>query len=333
MALGLGRLRRHAGHVATVGVALWQGGPMDLAYRIVNVFTVGDDPFSGNPLAVFEDAADVSDEQMQAIARQLNLSETTFVTGPGGDGVDADVHIFTPEYELPFAGHPTLGTAYVVSSLLSGRESVVLGMPAGRVPVSLNGSRWVLTTAVAPTTRAVDVMPADLAAMIGVDADDVGEGPLWVDTGVEQLILPLRSVEAVRRAHVDARLLRRTASRTGARRWSTSGRRPGTIPSRRGCSSPRARARSRTRRPVRPARTSADGGTPEASAGSAASSGRGTPSTGRPSCTSRWTLTEASTWAAPSTSSARASSSSRPADPGPALPRGRPRHSTASRAS
>ena len=182
---------------------------MDLAYRIVNVFTVGDDPFSGNPLAVFEDAADVSDEQMQAIARQLNLSETTFVTGPGDDGVDADVRIFTPEYELPFAGHPTLGTAYVVSALLSGQEEVVLGMPAGRVPVSLNGSRWVLTTAVAPTTRAVDVTPADLAAMIGVDADDVGEGPQWVDTGVEQLILPLRSVEAVRRAHVDARLLRR----------------------------------------------------------------------------------------------------------------------------
>ncbi len=122
---------------------------MDLAYRIVNVFTVGDDPFSGNPLAVFEDAADVSDEQMQSIARQLNLSETTFVTGPGGDGVDADVRIFTPEYELPFAGHPTLGTAYVVSSLLSGREDVVLGMPAGRVPVSVDGSRWVLTTAVA----------------------------------------------------------------------------------------------------------------------------------------------------------------------------------------
>jgi PhzF family phenazine biosynthesis protein len=181
---------------------------MDLAYRIVNVFTVGDDPFSGNPLAVFEDAADVSDEQMQAIARQLNLSETTFVTGPGDDGVDADVRIFTPEYELPFAGHPTLGTAYVVSSLSSGRESVVLGMPAGRVPVSYNGSRWVLTTAVSPTTRAVDAATADLAAMIGVDADDVEVGALWVDTGVEQLILPLRSVEAVRRAHVDARLLR-----------------------------------------------------------------------------------------------------------------------------
>jgi trans-2,3-dihydro-3-hydroxyanthranilate isomerase len=181
---------------------------MDLAYRIVNVFTVGDDPFSGNPLAVFEDAAGVSDRQMQAIARQLNLSETNFVTGRGTEGVDADVRIFTPEYELPFAGHPTLGTAYVVASLLAGREHVVLGMRAGRVPVSGNGSRWVLTTAVPPTTRPVDVSAEDLAAMVGVEPGDIGDGPLWVDTGVEQLILPLTSVDAVRRAQADPRLLR-----------------------------------------------------------------------------------------------------------------------------
>ena len=181
---------------------------MDLAYRIVNVFTVGDDPFSGNPLAVFEDAAGLDDAGMQAIARQLSLSETTFIAGRGGDGVDADVRIFTPEYELPFAGHPTLGTAYVVSSLLGGRDHVVLGMPAGRVPVAGNGSRWVLTTAVAPSTRQVDVATEDLAAMVGVDPSDIGDGPLWVDTGIEQLILPLTSVDAVRRAQVDPRLLR-----------------------------------------------------------------------------------------------------------------------------
>jgi PhzF family phenazine biosynthesis protein len=182
---------------------------MDLAYRIVNVFTVGDDPFSGNPLAVFEDAVGVTDVQMQAIARQFNLSETTFVTARGGDDVDAEVRIFTPEYELPFAGHPTLGTAHVVSSLLSGRKDVLLSMPAGRVPVSGNGSHWVLTTAVAPTTRSVDAAVEDLAAMVGVDAGDMGDDPLWVDTGVEQLILPLRTVDAVRRAQADPRLLRR----------------------------------------------------------------------------------------------------------------------------
>jgi trans-2,3-dihydro-3-hydroxyanthranilate isomerase len=187
---------------------------MDLAYRVVNVFTVGDDPFSGNPLAVFEDAAGLDDHQMQSIARQLNLSETTFVTGPGGDGVDADVRIFTPSYELPFAGHPTLGTAYVVSSLLADRTDVVLGMPAGRVPVSGNGSHWTLTTAVAPTTRPVDASAAELAQTLGLAEADVADGALWVDTGVEQLIVPLASVEAVRRAQADPRLLRRHAEST-----------------------------------------------------------------------------------------------------------------------
>ena len=83
MALGFGWRRRPAGHVVTVGVGLWQGVAMDLAYRVVNVFTVGDDPFSGNPLAVFEDAVGVTEAQMQAIARQFNLSETTFVTARG----------------------------------------------------------------------------------------------------------------------------------------------------------------------------------------------------------------------------------------------------------
>ena len=184
---------------------------MDLAYRIVNVFTVGDDPFSGNPLAVFEDAAALDATQMQSLARQLNLSETAFVTGLGHDGVDADVRIFTPAYELPFAGHPTLGTAYVVASLLTDKDDVVLGMPAGRVPVSGDGARWTLTTAVAPSTRPVTASAAELADTLGLDEDDLGDGPLWVDTGVEQLIVPLASVEAVRRAHADPRLLRRHA--------------------------------------------------------------------------------------------------------------------------
>jgi trans-2,3-dihydro-3-hydroxyanthranilate isomerase len=184
---------------------------MDLGYRIVNVFTLGDDPFSGNPLAVFEDAAALDDRQMQAIARQLNLSETTFVTGPGGNEVDAEVRIFTPAYELPFAGHPTLGTASVVADRLGGRDQVTLGMPAGRVPVAQEGQQWVLTTAKGPTTRSVEAGRPELAAMLGLDPADLGDDPLWVDTGVEQLILPLASVDAVRRAAADPRLLRRYA--------------------------------------------------------------------------------------------------------------------------
>ena len=99
------------------------------SFRTLNVFTTGpDDPFSGNPLCVFEDARGLSSEEMQALARQLNLSETTFVLPAGDDGATARVRIFTPTYEMPFAGHPTLGTAHVVRSLLgSGDEVVQIG--------------------------------------------------------------------------------------------------------------------------------------------------------------------------------------------------------------
>ncbi len=187
---------------------------MDLAYRIVNVFTLDDDPFSGNPLAVFEDGSGLGSGQMQDLARQLNLSETTFITGlRPGDGVDAAVRIFTPNYELPFAGHPTLGTAYVVAQLLgAGASEVVLGMPAGRVPVQRSRDGWTLTTAVAPAVREVTGALDDLAGMVGLTPSDLGEGPLWVNTGVEQLVLPVVSVEALGRAIADPRLLRRHAT-------------------------------------------------------------------------------------------------------------------------
>ena len=84
------------------------------AFRIVNVFTIDGDKFSGNPLCVFEDARGLSEQQMQALARQMNLSETTFVLP--SERADAHVRIFTPGYEMPFAGHPTLGTAFTLVS-------------------------------------------------------------------------------------------------------------------------------------------------------------------------------------------------------------------------
>src|SRR5687767_15358770 len=100
---------------------------MSLAFRIVNVFTVDGDRFSGNPLCVFEDARGLSAAQMQSLARQMNLSETTFVLPPTTDAADAHVRIFAPGFEMPFAGHPTLGTASVVAA---GRTSVTLEMIA-----------------------------------------------------------------------------------------------------------------------------------------------------------------------------------------------------------
>jgi PhzF family phenazine biosynthesis protein len=182
-----------------------------LNYRILNVFTDGDNPFSGNPLCVFEDATGLSDKDMQDLARQLNLSETTFIT-PGATDVSADVRIFTPNYEMPFAGHPTLGTAHVVRELSSAEDTVLLRMPAGDIPVRVTDQVWTLQ-AIAPMSYPVDVPHSDLTTMIGLTADRVAEEPLWVDAGTVQLILPLRSAGDVRAASADPKLLARFATR------------------------------------------------------------------------------------------------------------------------
>jgi trans-2,3-dihydro-3-hydroxyanthranilate isomerase len=182
---------------------------MEYRFRILNVFTVGDDRLSGNPLCVFEDARGLSDGAMQALARQFNLSETTFVLPPSAGGTTARVRIFTPTFEMPFAGHPTLGTAHVVRDLNACGERVVLDMKAGHVEVVSEGDRWTLRAARPPETRRPEGSRAELAAMLGRDEEALLDPPLWVDTGAEQLIIPLRSGTDVRGARPDAALLAR----------------------------------------------------------------------------------------------------------------------------
>jgi trans-2,3-dihydro-3-hydroxyanthranilate isomerase len=175
------------------------------AFRIVNVFTVGDDRFSGNPLCVFEDARGLTGDQMQALARQMNLSETTFVL-PATSAADAHVRIFTPGFEMPFAGHPTLGTASVVAN---GRAAVTLEMIAGNVGVTTDGRAWTLRAAKAPATRPVDATRGELARMLGLPDGSISDEPLWVNTGVEQLVIPIASAELVRAAKPVLELLER----------------------------------------------------------------------------------------------------------------------------
>jgi len=167
-------------------------------FRIVNVFTQGRSPFTGNPLCVFEDGAGFSDVQMQSLARQFNLSETTFILPPTKAGAAARVRIFTPSYEMAFAGHPTLGTAHVCRALKLGGDSLLLEMQAGLIPVRSAGVRWTLTAPPA-TSRELDVPRNVLAAALGIEVRDIGERPLWVKAGKEQLVVPLTSIEAVRR--------------------------------------------------------------------------------------------------------------------------------------
>ena len=154
----------------------FQGPMSEQRYRIVNVFTAGDDRLSGNPLCVFEDGRPFSDERMQALARQLNLSETTFVLPPSAPGATARVRIFTPTFEMPFAGHPTLGTAHVVRELMPAEgDRVRLEMIAGIVDVSAQGNTWRLRTARPPEVRSPGASPHELADMLGLPVSALAE--------------------------------------------------------------------------------------------------------------------------------------------------------------
>jgi trans-2,3-dihydro-3-hydroxyanthranilate isomerase len=144
----------------------------DYRYVVADVFT--DRPLTGNQLAVFTDARDLPEELMQPLAREMNLSETVFVLPKEGDG-DVRVRIFTPTIELPFAGHPILGTAFVLAGPLQ-RDAIVLETLSGLVPVELerDGPRIVFgrMTQPVPTWKPAEY-EAELLAGLGVDGSEL----------------------------------------------------------------------------------------------------------------------------------------------------------------
>ncbi len=186
---------------------------LTLKFRIVNVFA--DSALAGNPLCVFEDGRSLDTATMQALALQFNLSETTFVLPAGDSSAVRKVRIFTPVFEMPFAGHPTLGTAHVVRELAGCGDQLKLQMQAGIIPVDAIGDVWTLQ-ANAPSWHDPGVSRAQYAQMLGSAEDDVLDGALWVDTGAEQLIVPLATPEAVERCRPSAELLARYS--VGAKR-------------------------------------------------------------------------------------------------------------------
>jgi PhzF family phenazine biosynthesis protein len=183
-------------------------------FHLVNVFA--DSALSGNALCVFDDGSALTDVQMQALALQFNLSETTFLFP--SSVATARVRIFTPTLEMPFAGHPTLGSAHVVRRLRpEAGDTLTLETKAGIIPVAASGDVWTLR-AQPPRARPVEAGPEQLAAMLGIEESDLGADAMWIDTGSEQLVIPLRSPSAVDRCRPDAALLAKHA---------TNGRRDG----------------------------------------------------------------------------------------------------------
>ncbi|MGH3657744.1 MAG: PhzF family phenazine biosynthesis protein [Micromonosporaceae bacterium] len=152
-----------------------------LRYEVVDVFT--DRPYTGNPLAVVLDADGLDGAQMQSIAREFNLSETTFVLPPS-DGADYRIRIFTTGAELPFAGHPSVGTAVTLARLgIVKRGDLVQECGAGMLPVMVAEGRATLTGGTPEVGEPYD--PAELLAALGLAPDDhAGPAPRLAGCGI-----------------------------------------------------------------------------------------------------------------------------------------------------
>jgi len=168
------------------------------AFRQVDVFT--DTPYLGNPVAVVLDADGLADADMQRFARWTNLSETTFVLPPTADGADYRVRIFTPSVELPFAGHPTLGTCHAwleAGGTPRQAGTAVQECAAGLIPVRHAAGR--LAFAAPPLLRSGPVdepLVRHLAEVLGVDRGDIVDAE-WADNGPGWVAVLLDSAEAV----------------------------------------------------------------------------------------------------------------------------------------
>ena len=169
-----------------------------LAYHVVDVFT--DRPFAGNALAVVLDADALSTEQLAALAREFNLSETAFPLRDDTGEADYRLRIFTPGSELPFAGHPSVGAAWVMLSLGRVAEGrAVMRCGAGLLPLNVSESRVELTAGTPSAGAPVDAEP--LLRAVGLSLADLGNAPPRVcSTGLTQAFVEVVSSDAVRRA-------------------------------------------------------------------------------------------------------------------------------------
>ena len=174
-------------------------------FYIVDVFA--ETKYSGNQLAVFTGAevANLSDEKMLQIAREMNYSETTFLLSSEQQNGGYDVRIFTPTKELPFAGHPTLGTAYIIQRKIikSLVEQVVLNLGVGQIPVSWKGE--VLWMSQNVPTFAQKHQVETVAEVLNLEVVDIDTRfPIQeVSTGIPFIIVPLKSLVALKKAKVN----------------------------------------------------------------------------------------------------------------------------------
>lgn len=168
-------------------------------FHIVDVFT--DEKYTGNQLAVVFPASPLGDAEMQAIAREFNFSETTFVH-PLEDGA-AEVRIFTPAMELPFAGHPTVGTAWILARAVGQRDEVRLHLKAGVVPVVFRDDVGWMTP---PTPTFTGELPhGDVAAVVGLPVERMNTSlpVVQADVGPRFVLAPFTEIDALADLRID----------------------------------------------------------------------------------------------------------------------------------
>jgi len=199
----------------------------DLTYYTLDVFT--DRPFGGNPLAVIPEAPPLDDDLMQAIAREFNYPETVFVYPAENPGALRKLRIFTPQTELPFAGHPTIGTAQLLVELgiapPAGSDSeFLLEEDIGLVPITVGRKAdglfsW-LSVPQLPQAVSVAFTNESLAAVLGLEPQQIGmadmPGPCAFSAGVPFAFIPLRDREALRGCRLDPVRWRETLAQSAA---------------------------------------------------------------------------------------------------------------------
>ena len=183
---------------------------MSRHYFTLDVFT--NSPLSGNQLAVVLESDGLDDKTMQSIARELNLSETVFVSPPEDSSNRARVRIFTPMRELPFAGHPTIGTAVLLANLdgLADGSELVLEENVGLVPCVVSDGNAKFSLPKLPVRTEAEMDKALLAAVLGLSPEQIGlEGHTYAacDAGVPFPQLPLANVEALEAIALNPNLL------------------------------------------------------------------------------------------------------------------------------
>lgn len=178
-----------------------------ITFYIVDVFA--EEKYQGNQLAVFRNAVELSKDEMQSIAKETNFAETTFILSDNKVNHGYDVKIFTPDFEVPFAGHPSLGTAFIIYKEIENELSkrIRLNLSVGQIPVTFEQTNDIWMKQNPPRFgQTLDTKTVSEILNISTEAIDTNFPVQEVSTGLPSIIVPLNSLNAVRQCQINHRM-------------------------------------------------------------------------------------------------------------------------------